>query len=60
LPARPTATALNICCSRPRLEVAADEQPWETFLDLDDVLADIAAGADERLAFQARYPIGRG
>lgn len=31
--------------------------PWEAFLLLDDVLQDLAAGADERLAFQAAYPI---
>ncbi|MEU4214637.1 HD domain-containing protein [Actinoplanes sp. NPDC026623] len=31
--------------------------PWEAFLELDDVLRDLAAGADGRLAFQASYPI---
>nr|BFE68548.1 hypothetical protein GCM10020092_018490 [Actinoplanes digitatis] len=31
--------------------------PWEAFLELDDVLRQLAAGADARLAFQAAYPI---
>lgn len=30
--------------------------PWETFLALDDELERLAAGADQRLAFQASYP----
>ncbi|MEV4638481.1 HD domain-containing protein [Actinoplanes sp. NPDC049548] len=30
--------------------------PWEAFLVLDDLLQELAAGADERLAFQASYP----
>ena len=32
--------------------------PWEAFLVLDDLLQPLAAGADERLAFQAAHPIG--
>jgi hypothetical protein len=31
--------------------------PWEAFLVLDDVLQGLAAGADERLAFQAAHPV---
>ncbi|MET8148104.1 HD domain-containing protein [Actinoplanes sp. NPDC049668] len=31
--------------------------PWEAFLELDDVLRRLAAGADARLAFQVSYPI---
>ena len=31
--------------------------PWEAFLLLDDVLQELAAGADERLAFQAAHPV---
>lgn len=31
--------------------------PWEAFLVLDDILQGLAAGADERLAFQASFPV---
>ncbi|BCJ54776.1 phosphohydrolase [Actinoplanes sp. NBRC 14428] len=31
--------------------------PWEAFLVLDDVLQELAGGADERLAFQASFPL---
>jgi hypothetical protein len=31
--------------------------PWQAFMELDDLLQELAAGADERLAFQASYPI---
>jgi hypothetical protein len=31
--------------------------PWEAFLDLDDVLSGLAAGAGERLAFQSAFPV---
>jgi hypothetical protein len=38
---------------------AAEGRPaWEAFMALDDVLTRIAGGADERLAFQARFPAG--
>jgi hypothetical protein len=30
---------------------------WEVFMGLDDIMDRIAAGADDRLAFQARHPI---
>jgi hypothetical protein len=31
--------------------------PWQAFLALDDLLQPVAAGADQRLAFQAAHPI---
>jgi hypothetical protein len=31
--------------------------PWEAFLLLDDLLQELAAGADARLAFQAAHPV---
>jgi hypothetical protein len=31
--------------------------PWEAFLVLDDILQQLAAGADDRLAFQAAFPV---
>ncbi|MBP2324199.1 HD superfamily phosphodiesterase [Kibdelosporangium banguiense] len=37
--------------------LATDQEPWEVFMALDDELTRIAAGADERLAFQSSYPI---
>jgi len=37
---------------------AATGQPtWQTFLSLDEILDDLAADADRRLAFQTTYPI---
>jgi hypothetical protein len=39
------------------LAAASGQQPWETFMALDDVLDRIAADADRRLAFQARHPL---
>ena len=38
------------------LAAAGGEPVWQVFMALDDVLDGIAAGADERLAFQASYP----
>jgi hypothetical protein len=32
---------------------------WQAFADLDDILNDLAAGADARLAYQAQYPVHR-
>ena len=29
---------------------------WQAFADLDDILNHVAAGADQRLAYQAQYP----
>ena len=40
----------------PRLAEASGRTAWEEFLALDDILASIGNGADQRLAFQARYP----
>ncbi|KPI33070.1 metal-dependent phosphohydrolase HD sub domain-containing protein [Actinobacteria bacterium OV450] len=40
-----------------RLAEATGRAAWEEFLALDEVLSDIGAGADERLAFQAAFPI---
>lgn len=40
-----------------RLAAASGLEPWEVFMALDDELDRIAVGADERLAFQADYPV---
>ncbi|WP_416958841.1 HD domain-containing protein [Streptomyces sp. Agncl-13] len=40
-----------------RLTEATGRAVWEEFLALDEVLARIGDGADERLAFQASFPI---
>jgi hypothetical protein len=40
-----------------RLAAASGQEPWETFMALDDELDRIAADADRRLAFQASYPV---
>jgi hypothetical protein len=40
-----------------QLAAATGQPSWEAFMTLDDVLEHIAAGADERLAFQASHPI---
>jgi HD superfamily phosphodiesterase len=37
--------------------LAGDRPTWEVFMELDDELTRIAAGADERLAFQSAYPV---
>jgi hypothetical protein len=42
-----------------RLAAAGGIEPWQAFLDLDDLLDDIAAGADARLAFQNAFSAGR-
>lgn len=42
-----------------RLAEASGRPRWEEFLELDDALGRIGAGADHRLAFQASYPIHR-
>ncbi|QKW40460.1 HD domain-containing protein [Actinomadura sp. NAK00032] len=39
------------------LAAASGQEPWQVFMDLDDVCDRLAAGADERLAFQAAYPV---
>jgi len=40
-----------------RLVQASGHEPWQVFLDLDDHLGQLAAGADQRLAFQNSHPI---
>ena len=40
-----------------RLAEASGRAPWEEFLALDDLLTSIGNGADQRLDFQARYPV---
>lgn len=41
-----------------RLAEVSGQEAWEVFLALDDLLDRIAAGADERLAFQTAHPAG--
>ena len=41
-----------------RVGVHLGGPPWAALLLLDDVLQDLAAGADERLAFQSAHPVG--
>lgn len=40
-----------------RLAAASGRAVWEEFLDLDEVLSRIGAGADARMAFQNAYPV---
>ncbi|MEU7971380.1 HD domain-containing protein [Micromonospora sp. NPDC049089] len=40
-----------------RLADATGRERWSVFLDLDDILDEIAADADRRLAFQATHPV---
>ncbi|MEU4155487.1 HD domain-containing protein [Actinoplanes sp. NPDC026670] len=40
-----------------RIAVASGVAMWEAFLSLDDCLQELAAGADERLAFQNGFPV---
>lgn len=40
-----------------QLAEASGRTPWEEFLALDDILTTIGNGADQRLAFQASYPV---
>ncbi|TDD69764.1 HDIG domain-containing protein [Actinomadura darangshiensis] len=39
------------------IAAASGQEKWQVFIDLDDVCDRLAAGADERLAFQSAYPI---
>jgi hypothetical protein len=39
------------------LAAASRQEPWEVFMALDDILGELAEGADQRLAFQAQHPI---
>ncbi|MFF2082750.1 HD domain-containing protein [Nocardia sp. NPDC058176] len=40
-----------------RVAAAGGQEPWQVFMMLDEELDRIAADADQRLAFQAAYPI---
>jgi len=40
-----------------RLAAECDIERWQAFAELDDVLDQLAAGADQRLAYQARHPV---
>ena len=40
-----------------RLADVTGRERWSVFLDLDDILDQIAADADRRLAFQAIHPV---
>lgn len=42
-----------------RLAEASGRTRWEEFLAFDDVLGALGEGADQRLAFQASYPVRR-
>ena len=42
-----------------RLATAGGVEAWEAFMALDDILDELAADADERLAYQASHPIRR-
>ncbi|MFQ6397570.1 HD domain-containing protein [Nocardia sp. KC 131] len=39
------------------LSAVGGQQSWQVFMTLDDELDRIAADADQRLAFQAKYPV---
>ncbi|WP_285630767.1 HD domain-containing protein [Actinoallomurus iriomotensis] len=39
------------------LATAVGQEPWEVFMTLDDLLTELAADADRRLAFQSAHPI---
>lgn len=40
-----------------RIVAATGDEPWHVFMRLDDMLKGIAAQADGRLSFQARFPV---
>ncbi|WP_017595794.1 HD domain-containing protein [Nocardiopsis potens] len=43
-----------------RTAAAAHALPaWEVFAELDDVLSELASGAEERIAYQTRHPAAR-
>jgi HD superfamily phosphodiesterase len=39
------------------LATASGIERWQAFGELDDILTGLAAGADDRLAYQARHPV---
>jgi hypothetical protein len=40
-----------------RIAAVTSQEPWQAFMNLDDILARLAADADNRLAFQASHPL---
>jgi hypothetical protein len=40
-----------------RLATECDIERWQAFAGLDDILDHLAAGADQRLAYQGRHPV---
>jgi hypothetical protein len=40
-----------------QLAQASGREAWQELMDLDDVLAHIGTGADQRLAFQSAFPV---
>lgn len=39
------------------LATVSGQEKWQVFMDLDDICDHLAAGADQRLAFQSAYPV---
>src|SRR5262245_58043524 len=39
------------------LAAACGIERWQAFAELDEILDNLAAGADDRLAYQVRFPI---
>jgi hypothetical protein len=42
-----------------RIAAVASREPWQAFMELDDILGRLAADADDRLTFQASHAIHR-
>jgi hypothetical protein len=40
-----------------QLAAADGAETWQAFMSLDDILERLAAGADQRLAFQGSHPV---
>jgi hypothetical protein len=43
-----------------RIAAVTGREPWQAFMELDDILARLASDADRRLAFQASHPVDQG
>jgi HD domain len=43
-----------------RIVESTGREPWQAFMELDDILDRLAAGADQRLAFQASHTVHTG
>jgi hypothetical protein len=56
---RPLPEAAAVLLVVDRLAAAGGVEAWEAFMALDDILDELAADADERLAYQASHPIRR-